>query len=519
MNMHNPQPTHAEMTIPSHSCPSPKESSSSISLPEDTSGVSFFHNLEEGLPVEEVHRRALEARKCLAHAQRALSFYLVDMEKRALYRHFGCSSVFQYGELYLELAPHTIAEYLRSGKEMATLPLLAAACEKGEISPSKIREISRVAVPEPEEAWLSIARNSTYRQIEKLVPLTPRGGLPPAASMKTPAAAGISHSSAAVMNHNPEKSTGENGVYAPRQAALPDSGGNTMQEGEAKEPQDPRLSWRPDVEPVQGAGPLRYHTKLVLELEHDRLAIITRALEKARQESGEKERGALLEYIARAFLEKSPSGGGESVPYRVTIHHLPESGVAWTEAGGGPGSSSGPRYVQASTLEEALCDAEILDLGEPGGIFPRNPVDSPPFGLPGPCVEDPNGEKRPVMDVHTPPLQSLEEGRHGPRLRRTIPLTLRRQVLERDERRCTAPGCGHGNYLALHHIISVAAGGKDHAQNITTTCFRCHRALHRNMLFVEGDAPGALVWKNRYGEVIKGGAPRERYAAHPFPHH
>jgi hypothetical protein len=53
------------------------------------------------------------------------------MEKRTLYRHFGCSSVFQYGELYLELAPHTIAEYLRSGKEMAKLPLLAAACERG----------------------------------------------------------------------------------------------------------------------------------------------------------------------------------------------------------------------------------------------------------------------------------------------------------------------------------------------------------------------------------------------------
>lgn len=478
MYMHNPQPTQAEMIIPSHSCPSPEESFPS----------PFFHPIEEGLPAEEVHRRAVLARKHLAHAQRALSFYLVDMEKRALYRHFGCSSVFQYGELYLELAPHTIAEHLRSGKEMAKLPLLAAACEKGEISSSKIREISRVAVPETEEAWLAIARLSTYRQIEKLVPLTPRGGLPPAAGVNAATRVSCRTSSSTVMDRGHE-------AYAGGQASYTIPGEDTVRRVETS-----GLIERPDGEPVQGVGPRQYHTKLVLELEHDRLAIITRALEKARQESGEKERGALFEYIARVFLEKSPSEGGESAPYRVTIHHLPESGVAWTESG--EGSSSGPRYIPASTLEEALCDAEILDLGEPGGAHPQD------YEEPFPSAQLPG------RDIASPPLQSREEGRHGPRMRRTIPLTLRRQVLERDERRCTAPGCGHGNYLALHHIIPVAAGGKDNAQNITTTCFRCHRALHKNMLFVKGEAPGALVWKNRHGEVIKGGAPLPGCAAH-----
>ena len=480
MYMHNPQPTQAEIAISSHSCPPPEESSPDLSLPGDTSRNPFVHLLEEGLPADEVHRRAVDARKHLAYAQRALSFWLVDMEKRTLYRHFGCSSVFQYGELYLELAPHTIAEHLRSGKEMAKLPLLAAACEKGEISPSKIREISRVAVPETENAWLSIARNSTYRQIEKLVPLTPRGGLPPAAGVNAATAVNCRTPSSTVMDRGHE-------AYAGGQASCPDPGEDTTRGDEI-----PRLIGRPEEGPVQGVGPLRYRTKLVLELEHDRLAIITRALEKARQESGEKERGALFEYIARSFLGKSPTESGESAPYRVTIHHLPESGVTWTESGGGPGSASGPHYVPESTLEEALCDGEILDLGEPGDIHHPN------------FEEDPFIEGRTGRDLQ----------RHGPRLRRTIPLTLRRQVLERDERRCTAPGCGHGNHLALHHIIPVAAGGKDRAGGLTTVCFRCHRELHRDMLFVEGDAPGALVWKNRHGEVIKGGAPLPGCAAH-----
>jgi hypothetical protein len=38
--------------------------------------VPGLHDLEEGLPVEEVHRRACAARKSLARAQRAISFCL-----------------------------------------------------------------------------------------------------------------------------------------------------------------------------------------------------------------------------------------------------------------------------------------------------------------------------------------------------------------------------------------------------------------------------------------------------------
>lgn len=42
----------------------------------DEAMVPGLYDLEEGLPVEEVHRRACAARKSLAWAQRALSFCL-----------------------------------------------------------------------------------------------------------------------------------------------------------------------------------------------------------------------------------------------------------------------------------------------------------------------------------------------------------------------------------------------------------------------------------------------------------
>ena len=87
----------------------------------------------EALSAEEIHRRATMACQTIAGARQVLCFYLVEIEERELYRHFGCSSVYHYAEIYLNLAPHTIAEYLRSGKDMKRLPRLAAACARGEI--------------------------------------------------------------------------------------------------------------------------------------------------------------------------------------------------------------------------------------------------------------------------------------------------------------------------------------------------------------------------------------------------
>jgi len=439
--------------------------------------------LEEGLPAEEVHRRALEARKTLAHTQRVLSFWLVEMERRELYRHFGCSNVYQYAELYLELAPHTICEYLRSGKEMEKLPLLAAACARGEISPSKIREISRVATSETEEKWLSIALTSTYRQIEKLVPLTPKGELPP---------------------------IGEKSVCSRISSQEKMQKNQTGKENEAhhihrKEYGNESKTGKPEAPP-----PSRYRTKLVLELENDRMAIITKALEKAQEETGERDRCALIEYIARVFLESESSGTLDGAPYRITLHHIPETGIAWTE------DYTGPKYVPESTLSEALCDAEIIDLREIPSMQAKSPGNSemPEMDIQRSCCTGDTITTHPSKEPGSPSLcmedkprkKSVEKDpyRHGQRLRRSIPLTLRRQVLERDGRQCTAPGCGHRKYLSIHHIDPVAAGGKDRASNLTSTCGFCHRALHKGMLSVEGKAPGNLVWRNRFGAILKG---------------
>ena len=146
-------------------------------------GTDSFFFLKKGvcphpafLSSEEVHKRALAARKLYGKVQKALTFWMVEMDERKLYKDFGCSNIFQYAARYLSLGEHTIADMLRTGKALAQLPLLSEAFEKGQISSSHIREISRVATEETEKFWCDAARAKTVREVEKMVAFTPKGG-------------------------------------------------------------------------------------------------------------------------------------------------------------------------------------------------------------------------------------------------------------------------------------------------------------------------------------------------------
>jgi len=143
-------------------------------------------------PPDEVHRRTClppeggAAGRLLGRAEKTLASWLVEIDDRKLCRDFSCSSIFHYAARFLKLAGHTAAEYLRTGRKLAELPLLSASYERGEISGTQIREITRAATAETESFWHKAARNCTTREIEKMVAFTPRGGLPPVKTQEAP---------------------------------------------------------------------------------------------------------------------------------------------------------------------------------------------------------------------------------------------------------------------------------------------------------------------------------------------
>ena len=67
------------------------------------------------------------------------------------------------------IAPGTAREHVRVAHALADLPLNAGALARGEISYSKVREVTRVATPETEERLLKVARAGTAVHVERIV--------------------------------------------------------------------------------------------------------------------------------------------------------------------------------------------------------------------------------------------------------------------------------------------------------------------------------------------------------------
>jgi hypothetical protein len=99
-------------------------------------------------------------------------------EELKLWRGFGYGSMIEYMERAMGYAPHTAAERLRVARAIAELPLIAEALEHGELAHSAVRELSRVAAPNTEDAWLEAARGKSLREIEAMVSGHKAGDLP-----------------------------------------------------------------------------------------------------------------------------------------------------------------------------------------------------------------------------------------------------------------------------------------------------------------------------------------------------
>jgi hypothetical protein len=67
------------------------------------------------------------------------------------------------------LAPGPAREHVRVARALGTLPRLRQALACGELSYSKVRELTRVATPETEEVLLGVGRAGTAEHVERIV--------------------------------------------------------------------------------------------------------------------------------------------------------------------------------------------------------------------------------------------------------------------------------------------------------------------------------------------------------------
>ncbi|MHC9544489.1 MAG: HNH endonuclease [Vulcanimicrobiota bacterium] len=468
-----------------------------VNTNELTKNDTIFHTdsmyLVQGLSAEEVHKRALAARKLYGKAEKSLTFWIMEMDERKLYNDFGCSNIFQYATRYLSLGEHTIAEILRTGKALAQLPLLSEAFEKGQISSSHIREISRVATKDTEEYWCDTARGKTVREVEKLVAFTPKGGLP---GTNNTALKPVSNTAIQPSHSMTPAIPVESAIPSAQTTASEDVLKCTNEGDKLQEPgTDPGMSRQgeqssapamslqnnqsttPDIPPQNS---VKYHEKLVVDLDAEEMSVLQDAFAKTRKESGLRDRASLLIHIAKAFLEGCPTSGKRRKPrYQIVVHrHLP-SDLAWCD------TLKGERPVSPEILEKALCDAEIVELDEPeNSTWDRTnrPTVSPTgdqsiekghnTGITsvaaGSIEADIQNEARDYINEQYMRIKAAKrKGRTQYKsiynsIRkegRAIPAPLRKKVLLRDKCTCQAPECGRKLFLTIHHLIAFALCG------------------------------------------------------------
>ena len=122
--------------------------------------------------------RSIAKRRVALEAEEAS--YLVEAEETQLYRRLGYSTMIEYMERELYWGPHAAKERLRVARELTELPLIAELFRDGELCFSAARELTRVATPATEEAFLRKAQGKTAHHIQQMVAGLKRGDAPDA---------------------------------------------------------------------------------------------------------------------------------------------------------------------------------------------------------------------------------------------------------------------------------------------------------------------------------------------------
>ena len=130
------------------------------------------------LEISEVDGLARKAVGSLTSFRLLLGRCLLAIRERKGFKKYGCSSEIHYSVSRLGLSKGVAGDCRRVARDLLGLPDLTLAAEQGTIEWGKLREVSRKASPETEALWLKLCGDLNYKQIEKLVAKTPKGGVP-----------------------------------------------------------------------------------------------------------------------------------------------------------------------------------------------------------------------------------------------------------------------------------------------------------------------------------------------------
>jgi hypothetical protein len=125
-----------------------------------------------------VHARVVSFAKQRAGLEWEEGRLLCEAQRAGVHRRLGFASFGEYVERHFGYNGRLLKEKLRVALALERLPQTSEALRAGELNWSALRELTRVATPETEGAWLESARGVTVRQVEEMVSGRGPGDLP-----------------------------------------------------------------------------------------------------------------------------------------------------------------------------------------------------------------------------------------------------------------------------------------------------------------------------------------------------
>jgi Domain of unknown function (DUF222) len=130
-----------------------------------------INELAAPAPIAELERLGDEIAELSAHLQAATA-RLLDLIREFDARegwNTGFRSCAHWLSWRVGLDLGAAREHVRVARALGTLPRLAAALARGEVSYAKVRAVTRVAMPETEGRLLTVARSGTAEHVERIV--------------------------------------------------------------------------------------------------------------------------------------------------------------------------------------------------------------------------------------------------------------------------------------------------------------------------------------------------------------
>src|SRR5262249_42984008 len=118
------------------------------------------------LSAEEIHKILVQSFRLGNRLRRKFLEALLLLSETKLYLLLGYSSIFQYAAKHFDYERSATYEALRVAKALGELPRTLEAFDHGDLSYSRVLEITRVASAESEEEWLSFSKSRTFAELK-----------------------------------------------------------------------------------------------------------------------------------------------------------------------------------------------------------------------------------------------------------------------------------------------------------------------------------------------------------------